>query len=105
MGNYLENRFKTEQLVHIGKSGSIKEMQSIVTTYNAALNALIPDVLASAEIVFNKTENPMSEILKGRWTFHTRYADYVPTEYIDNRFTWDSSILENAINTMLGGNE
>jgi phage tail sheath protein FI len=105
MGNYLENRFKTEQLVHIGKSGSIKEMQSIVTTYNAALNALIPDVLAGAEIVFNKTENPMSEILKGRWTFHTRYADYVPTEYIDNRFTWDSSILENAINTMLGGNE
>lgn len=105
MGNYLENRFKTEQLVHIGKSGSIKEMQSIVTNFNAALNALVPDVLAGAQILFSKDENPMSEILQGHWTFHVQYADYIPTEYIDCKFTWDSSILENAINTMLGGNE
>jgi phage tail sheath protein FI len=80
-------------------------MQSIVTNFNAALNALVPDVLAGAQILFSKDENPMSEILQGHWTFHVQYADYIPTEYIDCKFTWDSSILENAINTMLGGNE
>lgn len=99
MSNYLENRFKTEYLPSIGRNGSTKEMDSIVTNYNADLNALVPDHLAGAYVVFNKDDNPMSEILEGRWHFRTHYADYIPTEYIENLFTWDSSILENTIYT------
>lgn len=94
MGNYLENRFKTEYISSIGKNGSPKEIESIVTNYNMTLNALVPERLAGAEIQFIKSENPTSEMIEGRYKFHTAYADYTPVEWIENQFTWDASILE-----------
>jgi hypothetical protein len=100
--NYLENRFKTEYLSAIGKDGSSKMVDSIVSNFNADLNALVPDYLAGAEIVFDKDENPTANIIDGRFTFKTRYADYTPLESIENTFTWNSQILEDALN---GGDE
>ena len=97
MNNYLENRFKAEYLTHIGNNGNRKEMESIVTNYNMDLNALVPDKLAGAEVLFLREDNPDSEIIEGHWKFRTRYADYLPTEYIENDFTWDSSILTEAL--------
>ncbi|MBE5910887.1 hypothetical protein [Pseudobutyrivibrio sp.] len=96
MSNYLENRFKTEYLSEVGEDGSTKLIDSIVSNYNADLNALVPDYLAGASVVFDKSENPLSEILEGHYKFHTRYADWTPMEYIENDFTWDSKILEEA---------
>lgn len=96
VSNYLEDRFKTEYLSSVGRTGSVKRIQSVVSNYNIALNALIGTTLAGAEVVFNASENPMSEIIEGRFKFHTRYADFTPMEYIENTFTWDSSILEAA---------
>ncbi|MBO5032144.1 MAG: hypothetical protein J6C19_07980 [Lachnospiraceae bacterium] len=96
ISNYLENRFKTEYLPLIGTDGRYKMVDSIVSNYNADLNALVPDYLAGASVVFNKEENPLSDILEGHFRFHTRYADYTPTEYIENAFTWDSQILQAA---------
>lgn len=97
ISNYLENRFKTEYLSTVGRNGSTKRIQSIVSNYNASLNALIGDTLAGAEVVFNDSDNPMSEIIEGRYHFRTRYADWTPIEYIENSFTWDSSVLEGAL--------
>ena len=97
MNNYLENRFKAEYLSHLGNNGNRKEMESIVTNFNMALNALVPDKLAGAEVTLSREDNPDSEIIEGRWKFRTRYADYTPTEYIENIFTWDSSILTEAL--------
>ncbi|MDE6054773.1 MAG: hypothetical protein K2G55_13665 [Lachnospiraceae bacterium] len=94
MSNYIENRFKTEYLSLIGTDGSYKMVDSVVSNYNADLNALTPDYLAGAYVVFNKDENPLAEILEGHFRFHTRYADYTPVEYIENTFTWDSQILQ-----------
>ncbi len=94
IGNYIENRFKVEYLSHIGANGKPKEVESIVTNYNMSLNALVPDALAGAEVTFNESDNPIDEIINGRYTFRTRYADYTPVEYIENIFTWDASILE-----------
>lgn len=102
MGNYLENRFKTEYLSQVGSDADYKFIDSIVSNYNASLNALTPDYLAGAEVVFNKDENPLSEILKGRYRFRTRYADYTPVEWIEDEFTWSSQILQNALE---GGEE
>lgn len=96
MSNYLENRFKTEYLSAVGTDGTYKLMDSVVSNYNTDLNALTPDYLAGAYVVFSKDENPKAEIMEGRFRFHTRYADYTPTEYIDNTFTWDSQILQAA---------
>lgn len=96
MSNYIENRFKTEYLSLIGTDGSYKVVDSVVSNYNTDLNALTPDYLAGAYVVFDKSENPLSEILEGHFRFHTRYADYTPVEYIENIFTWDSRILQAA---------
>jgi len=102
ISNYLENRFKTEYLSCIGQDASYKMIDSVVNNFNASLNALVPDYLAGAEVIFDKNENPIAQILEGRFKFHTRYADWTPAEYIDNTFTWDSQILESALT---GGEE
>lgn len=96
VANYLEDRFKTEYLSTIGRTGSVKRIQSVVSNYNIALNALVGDNLAGAQVLFITSENPMSEILEGRYKFHTRYADFTPIQYIENEFTWDSTILQAA---------
>lgn len=96
VANYLEDRFKTEYLSTIGRTGSVKRIQSIVSNYNIALNALVGDNLAGAQVLFLTSENPMSEIIEGRYKFHTRYADFTPIQYIENEFTWDSTILQAA---------
>ncbi len=96
VGNYLENRFKTEYLSTVGEDGSYKLMDSVVSNFNTDLNALSPKYLAGAEVIFNKRENPNEKIMKGHYKFHTRYADWTPVEYVENTFTWDSKILEKA---------
>lgn len=96
VGNYLENRFKTEYLSVIGEDGDYKLIDSIVSNFNMDLNALTPDYLAGAEVVFDKSENPQERITEGHFVFHTRYADWTPIEAVDNTFTWDSKILEKA---------
>lgn len=96
VGNYLENRFKTEYLSLIGEDGRDKVIDSVVSNFNTDLNALTPDYLAGAEVIFNKSENPNEKMIEGHYTFHTRYADWTPIEAVDNVFTWDSAILKNA---------
>ncbi len=97
IGNYLENRFKTEYLSQVGRDASLKFVESLVGNFNVTLNALVPDYLAGAEVIFDKDENTMSQLLEGHFRFHTRYADYTPAGYIVNRFTWDSKILQDAL--------
>ncbi len=96
VSNYLENRFKTEYLPTIGEDGSYKVIDSVVGNFNADLNALTPDYLAGAQVIFNKDENPKSQIINGHFRFHTRYADWPSVEAIENEFTWDSKILQEA---------
>lgn len=97
ISNYLENRFKVDHLSKIGRNATLKRIDSIVTEYNALLNALVPDYLAGAEVIFDKADNPITKLQEGHLTFSTRYADYTPIEYITNKFVWDSTILEDAL--------
>lgn len=96
MLNYLENKFKSDYLPQIGRNCSYKLVQSIVGEYNMTLNSLTPDYIAGAEIIFDREDNPISEIQNGHLKFRTRYADYAPTEYIENEFAYDVNILEAA---------
>lgn len=102
MLNYLENRFKNDYLSKVGRNANYKLIESVVTEYNMTLNALCPDHLAGAEIVFDRKENPLEQIMSGHLVFHTRYADYAPAEYIENTFAYDISLLEKALE---GGND
>lgn len=97
MLNYLQNRFKTNYLSKVGRSATVKFIKSIVDEYNASLNALVPDYLAGGEIVFDTAKNPKASMLDGHYLFTTRYADYIPAEYIENDFTYDAQILSDAM--------
>lgn len=101
-GNYLENRFKAEFLSRIGTDASYALVDSIVTDFNVELNAMVPKYLAGAEVVFDKSENPDYQIQQGHFLFRTRYADYTPTEYIENTFTWDVDMLSGALSAERG---
>lgn len=94
MLNYLENKFKSDYLPSIGRDCSYKLVQSIVGEYNMTLNSLTPDYIAGGEIIFDREENPIEKIRIGHLKFRTRYADYAPTEYIENEFAYDVGILE-----------
>lgn len=96
MLNYLENKFKSEYLSRIGRNCSYKLVQSIVGEFNMTLNSLTPDYIAGGVIIFDREDNPMESIQKGHLKFKTRYAAYAPTEYIENEFAYDVSILETA---------
>ena len=97
MLNYLQNRFKTDYLSKVGRSATVKFIKSIVDEYNASLNALVPDYLAGGEIVFDTAKNPKASMLDGHYLFTTRYADYIPAEYIENDFTYDAQILSDVM--------
>ena len=97
IANYLENRFKVDHLSKLGRTATMKRIEAIVTEFNALIGTLVPDYLAGGEVVFDKADNPIWKLQEGHLTFRTRYADYTPIEYILNKFTWDSTILEDAL--------
>ncbi len=97
IANYLENRFKVDHLSKLGRTATMKRIEAIVTEFNALIGTLVPDYLAGGEVVFDKEDNPIWKLQEGHLTFRTKYADYTPIEYILNKFTWDSTILEDAL--------
>ena len=97
MLNFIENKFKTEYLSTVGRNGSYKLVSGIVNEFNMYLNSLTPDYLAGGSIVFDRSENPIENIMNGHYKFHTRYAAYIPSEYIENEFEYDVTILESAL--------
>lgn len=99
--NYLENKFKREYLSKIGRSATYKLVESVVTEYNMFLNSLTPNYIAGAEIVFDRAENPLDKVRVGHFKFRTLYADYAPTEVIENEFEYVAGILD----SVFGGEE
>ena len=97
MLNYIENRFKLEYMSSVGRSGNYKLVNGIVNEFNMVLNSLTPDHLANGNIVFNKKDNPMENIIRGKFKFKTEYADYVPAEVIENEFSYSIDMLETAL--------
>ena len=105
VGNWMENKFKTEYSTEIGRDLSPENVKSVVENYNFELTGLTPQYLAGGKIIFDADENPESEILKGNLVFHTMYADYPTQKYMNNRFTWDKSYISQAMSEVTGGEE
>ena len=96
MGNYLENLFKINYLSSIGTDADVKLIDSVVNNFNMELNGNVPARLAGAKVIFEK-DDPETDVQEGKFVFTTVYADYTPTEYIKNKFVWDSTILKAAL--------
>lgn len=102
MVNFMENVFKTEYMSYVDRNADDRLIQDVVNSFNIYLNSLTPDHLAGGSIIFDKTENPMENIVAGHLKFRTRYADYSPAEAIEHEFEYDVSIYEDALE---GGGE
>ena len=74
-------------------------IESIVDDENIRANAYKPDKIADAKMVYNKDDNPVSQILNGKIKFKMYIAPYTPAEFIENTLEFDPSMLE----TTLGG--
>ena len=52
---------------------------------------------ARAEIEFNADENPVTDLINGKLTFHQHLAPYVPAEDILNILEFDPYALQEAL--------
>ena len=52
---------------------------------------------AAAYIEYNEAENPVTDILNGKITFHQHLAPYVPAEDILNILEFDTDALQSAL--------
>lgn len=74
-------------------------IESIVDSENIRGNAYVSaGKCAAAYIEFNEAENPVTDILNGKITFHQHLAPYVPAEDILNILEFDPDALASALN-------
>lgn len=74
-------------------------IESIVDAENIRGNAYVSaGKCAAARIEFNEDENPITDILDGRITFHQHLAPWTPAEDIVNILEFDPNALAAAIN-------
>lgn len=97
MLNFLENKFKQDYLPKVGRDAKYQFIEGIVGEFNYTLNSYVPAYLAGAEIIFDRAKNPMENIMNGHIKFSTRYASYLPAEFIENEFEYDIAMLEAAM--------
>lgn len=73
-------------------------IESVVDSENIRGNAYVSaGKCAGAYIEYNEAENPVTDILNGKITFHQHLAPYVPAEDILNILEFDTDALQSAL--------
>lgn len=73
-------------------------IESVVDSENIRGNAYVSaGKCAAAYIEYNEAENPVTDILNGKITFHQHLAPYVPAEDILNILEFDTDALQSAL--------
>lgn len=73
-------------------------IESVVDSENIRGNAYVSaGKCAAAYIEYNEAENPVTDILNGKSTFHQHLAPYVPAEDILNILEFDTDALQSAL--------
>ena len=73
-------------------------IESVVDSENIRGNAYVSaGKCAAAYIKYNEAENPVTDILNGKITFHQHLAPYVPAEDILNILEFDTDALQSAL--------
>ena len=69
-------------------------IEAIVDSENVRGNSFVArDICARYEITFNEDENPTTDLLNGKITFHQYLTPYVPAEDIENILEFDPDAL------------
>lgn len=72
-------------------------IESIVDSENIRGQAYVPDKCAGIRIEFLEDENPVTDLLNGKITFHQYLAPYTPAEDIVNILEFDTETLQGAL--------
>ena len=69
-------------------------IEAIVDSENVRGHSFVArDICARYEITFNEDENPTTDLLNGKITFHQYLTPYVPAEDIENILEFDPDAL------------
>ena len=73
-------------------------IEAIVDSENVRGNSFVSrGVCARYEISYNKDENPTTDLLNGKLTFHQYITPYPPAEYIEDVIEFDPNALAEAL--------
>lgn len=82
---------------------NLKLIESIVDEENIRANSFTNrGKIAGAKMEFNKSDNPISDIVNGKIKFKQKIGAFSPAEDIENELEFDPTLVEAAI---FGGNE
>lgn len=83
----------------IDNPANYKAIQSFITDENQFYNAFVAaGLVAGMEMVYNQTDNPVSQIAGGTLKTKQRIAPYSPLEVVENTTQYDISLLQSALN-------
>ena len=96
------NSFILTYFQKVDQPGNYRLIESIVDSENIRGNSYVArGYCARAEILFDESENPVTDILNGQIRFHQYLSPYIPAECILNTMEFDP----NALMTALTGGE
>ena len=73
-------------------------IEAIVDSENIRGNSFVArDICARYEITYNEDENPTTDLINGKITFHQYITPFVPAENIENVIEFDPYALSNAL--------
>ena len=73
-------------------------IEAIVDSENIRGNSFVArGICARYEITYNPDENPVTDLINGKITFHQYITPFVPAEDIENVIEFDPYALESAL--------
>ena len=75
-----------------------EDIEAIVDSENVRGNGYVAmGVAARDEIVYNEDENPVTDLMNGKITFHQYMTPYTPAEDIEDIIEFDPDALVSAL--------
>ncbi len=96
--SWAANTFILTYFQKVDSPANKRLIESIVDSENVRGNGFVArDVCARYEIVFNEDENPTTDLLNGKLTFHQYITPYTPAEDIEDVIEFDPNAMSNAL--------
>lgn len=92
------NTFILTYFQKVGRPMNKRNINSIVESENIRGAAFVKNgIVARYEIVFNEDENPTTDIINGKITFHQYISPFPPMEDIENVIEYDADAVTEAL--------
>lgn len=90
------NTFILTYFQKVDNPANTRLIESIVDSENVRGNSFVArGICARYEVVFENSENPTTDLLDGKITFHQYLTPYTPAEHIENVLEFDPDALSN----------